>query len=257
MINPSNKLFLLSLFIMTGCSHDPNEISQIPEASGICFSNNSKTLFVANDEGTAYEISKTGEILRKQYLGDYDLEGVACDDNNNELIFVYEGEDSVIRVNAKTLEVIQIYPIKRRFQGDLILKKDTKHGLEGITLMDDNIFLSNQSHHFKPMIDPSVVVLIKKKNIRNNQNKDLMIEQLIQPPHEDISGMDYHDNVLYMVSDTEDLLIKYDINKQRDIATVKLSPYAQEGLAFDDENNVYIANDNGSVFKYDKNSLGL
>jgi uncharacterized protein YjiK len=246
------KIILITLLILTGCSNNPNEIVKIPEASGICFSKTSNTLYVASDEGTVYEISKAGKVLRKQYLGNYDLEGVACDDKNHELLFAYEGEDSVIRVNPKTLKVTSINQVRRVFQKNMILKKDKRHGLEGITQVNGTLFLSNQSHHFKPMIDPSVIV--ETKNINKNI---LPIERLLQPKHVDISGLDYHGGFLYMVSDTEDLLMKYDLKNNKEVATVKLPAYAQEGIALDNENNIYIANDNGSVLKYDHKSLGL
>ncbi len=43
-------------------------IAKIPEASGISYSKSSNTLFVVNDEGTIYELSTKGKILRKKSL---------------------------------------------------------------------------------------------------------------------------------------------------------------------------------------------
>ena len=60
-----------------------------------------------------------------------------------------------------------------------------------------------------------------------------------------------------MVSDKEDLLLKYDIKSQKVVATASLSPYDQEGVAFDDEGYIYIADDKGHVYKYKFSEIGL
>lgn len=53
-----------------------------------------------------------------------------------------------------------------------------------------------------------------------------------------------------MISDKDSLLIKYDINKNKTIKEYKLNPiYAQEGITFDKDGNLYIADDNGQVLK--------
>jgi len=60
-----------------------------------------------------------------------------------------------------------------------------------------------------------------------------------------------------MVSDKEDLLIKYDIEKKKSVQKVKLEKGAWEGIAFDYKGNVYLADDDGRVVKYKKKALGL
>ena len=247
-------LTVMFLSLSTGCTSEnaQGEIAKIPEASGICFSHKSKTLFVANDEGKVYEINKDGKILREKRLGEYDLEGVACDDGRGELLFAQEGADNILVVSQKSLKVKKTIDIKRKHRGKLILKKDKNDGLEAITIIDGAIFLSNQSHKFLPKKDPSVVIKVDKK-----QKAKVTIKELFEHGHQDIAGLTYHDKYLFMVSDSEDLLIKYDIQKKRVIATAPLPPFAQEGVAFDDEGYIYIANDEGSVFKYPRKQFGL
>ena len=60
-----------------------------------------------------------------------------------------------------------------------------------------------------------------------------------------------------MVSDKEDLLVKYDIKKHKKVQKVKLGKGAWEGIAIDDKGFVYLTDDNGRVVKYKKKSLGL
>lgn len=250
-----HRVILLGMifFIMIGCQSNANEIAKIPEASGICFSKKSKTLFVVSDKGVLYEISKDGKILQKKRIGHHDLEGVACDDKNNRLLLVDEGKDNLLIVSRQNLKLTKKLNIKRDYKGETLLKKDKHHGLEGVTIYHDKVLLVNQSNKKYPAIDPSIIVQIDADTARAK----VPIEQIYNPHKKDISGLCYHDNYLYMVSDNKDNIIKYDIKTQKVLMKVKLPIFAQEGVAFDDEGYVYFADDNGRVLKYKKEKFGL
>lgn len=241
------------LSIMIGCSGESNVIANIPEASGICFSQKSQTLFVAHDEGKVYEISKEGKILRKKRLGKYNLEGVVCDDVKGELLFAVEGKDSILVVGQKNLKVRNNIKIKRAYHDKIILKKDKKsHGIEGIAMVDDFLYISNQSHKFFPKKDPSLLIKVAK-----DAKKKVTILELFEHGHKDVAGLTYHDKYLFMVSDSENLLIKYSLEDKKVVGTAKLPLFAQEGVAFDDDGHIYFANDRGSVLKYKREKFGL
>ncbi len=239
--------------IMIGCEGKSNVIAKIPEASGICFSQKSKTLFVVSDRGTLYEMNKSGKILQKHRIGKHDLEGVTCDDKNNRLLLVDEGKDNLLIINRHNFKLTKKLNIKREYKGKMLLKKDKHHGLEGVTLYHDKVLLVNQSMLKYPDIDPSVIVQIDA----NTSRAKVPIEKIYNPHKKDIAGLCYHDNYLYMVSDNKDNLIKYDLITQKVISKVKLPIFAQEGVAFDDEGYIYFADDNGGVFKYKKEKFGL
>ncbi|MCH9813739.1 MAG: SdiA-regulated domain-containing protein [Epsilonproteobacteria bacterium] len=236
-------ILFLTLFF-TACSHSDSRLVHIPEASGICYAHNSNTLFVANDEGKVFEITAEGEILRKKRLGNYDLEGVACDSENGQLLFAVEESDNILIVNQKTLAVQKEINIKRKFKDITVLKKDKKNGLEGITIAPNAIYLSNQSNKKWPKSDPSVVIKIDSLN-----KKKVAIKKIIDHGYKDIAGLAYHEGYLYMVSDTENLLIKYDLKKNKTVSTRKLAKSAQEGITFDNKGYMYIADDEGSIIK--------
>jgi uncharacterized protein YjiK len=222
-------------------------IAKIPEASGICFYTPSKTLFVVSDEGTIYEITKKGKIKREKYLGDYDLEGVACDAEKGLLYLAVEVNDSVLVVDAKSFKIIKEVPIKRDFEGVKVLKKDKEYGLEAIELIDGTLYLSNQSYKQWPSDDPSVVF-----SIDSLENKKAKITKVFRHGYVDIAALSYHKNMLYMISDKKNLLIIYDLKKERTIKTHKLAKSAQEGLCFDDKGKMYIADDKGKIIKMDE-----
>jgi uncharacterized protein YjiK len=234
----------------TSCSHSDNALIHIPEASGICYEKSSDSLFVANDEGSVYEISTNGKILRKKRLGHYDIEGVACDGEKGKLYFAVEKSDNILVVNQKNLTVIKEIDIKRKFKNLKVLKKDRKNGLEGIAITPYGIYLSNQSFKAYPNEDPSV--LIKIDSLDKNK---VAIKDIVDHGYMDIAALSFYDGYLYMVSDSENLLIKYDIKNRKTISTKKLQDFDQEGVTFDDNGYIYFADDNGKIIKYNFKGL--
>jgi hypothetical protein len=60
-----------------------------------------------------------------------------------------------------------------------------------------------------------------------------------------------------MVSDRKDLLLKYDLQKSKKVHKVKLGKGAWEGITYDNNGFIYLADDEGRVLKYKTRSLGL
>ncbi|WP_415406036.1 SdiA-regulated domain-containing protein [Sulfurovum sp. CS9] len=237
---------LITFFFLNACFANENHvIANVPEASGICYSKYSDTLFVANDEGRVYELSPKGKILRKKRLGNYDLEGVACDEKKAQLYFAIEGSDDILVVKQKRLKVIKKININREYKGRTLLVKDKKRGLEGITMDDKYFYLSNQSERKYPRSDPSVIVKIDRSSRKKADIKDMIDHKQL-----DIAGLAMHHGYLYMVSDTENNLIKYDIKRDKVVWVKALPDFAQEGVTFDDQGYIYFADDNGRVLKY-------
>jgi len=231
-------------------------IAKIPEASGIAYVTKSNSLFVVNDEGTLYELSKKGKIKRKVYLGDFDLEGIAYDKSNDKLLLAVEGKEAILVLDRDTLKIEKKVKIKRKYKKIKLLKKSKKSGLEAIAIdKDGNIYVSNQSKKtYKKKLKENASVIVK---IDSLDNKKAKIIEVYNHGYIDIAGMTFHDGYLYMTSDKKNLLIKYDIKNNKNIKTIKLKKSAQEGICFDDEGNVYIADDKGRVLRYEKSKLGI
>ncbi len=81
---------MLSSLLFQNLFSKEKEIANIPEASGICYSKTSDTLFVVNDEGRVYEITTKGKILREKRIGKYDLEAIDIDEKNSLLLLANE-----------------------------------------------------------------------------------------------------------------------------------------------------------------------
>jgi len=246
---------LIFLFLST-LTLNAKTIAKIPEASGIKYVKKSNSLFVVNDEGTIYELSKKGKILRKRFLGKYDLEGITYDKKNDKLLLAVEGDESILILDRESLDFEQEIKIKRKYKKLKLLKKSKKAGIEAIAI-DENgdIYLSNQSRiTYKKKLKVNASVVFK---IDSLDKKKAKITEVFNHGYIDIAGLTFHDGYLYMVSDKKNLLIKYDIKTNTTIKKIKLKKSAQEGICFDDKNNIYIADDKGRILKYKKDKLGI
>lgn len=234
-------LFTPILFSLVACAQVPldnHTIVNIPEASGIDYCHNSKTLMVANDEGAFYEISLGGSVLTTHVLGKYDLEGVVCHDK--EVVFAVEKGELLV-VQRDTLESKSL-PLKgKKF------KLSKKSGIEGVAYHDGKYYMSVQAKEKK---DAKILVVKAGKNYAK-------IVDVIEHGIIDAAGLYYRDAKLYMVSDKKDKLYIYSLKKNKITKKLKLDKFAQEGITFDEENNVYFADDDGTVKKYTNKEIGL
>ncbi|MCO4845513.1 MAG: SdiA-regulated domain-containing protein [Sulfurovum sp.] len=235
--------FPFVLWVSACAAPEGKVIAKIPEASGISYCSSDDTLVVANDEGLYYKISRKGKILQKTKLGNYDLEGVVCEDT--QMIFALENKGMFI-VDRQTGEKKKV-PLDTMYNGIKLPLFDKKSGIEGMAKVGNVVYLAKQSK--------------KKKNsfvavVRLNPYPSRIVD-VIEHHVADTAGLTYHDGYLYMVSDKEDLLIKYDLQKKKSVQKVKLENGAWEGIAFDAKGFVYLADDDGRIVKYKKKRLGL
>ncbi len=170
---------------------------------------------------------------------------MACDDEKRELYFAIEKNDDILVVKQKTLKVIKKIHIKRKYKGRILLVKDKKHGLEAITMDDKYFYLSNQSKRKYTKSDPSVIIKIDRLS-----GKKAKIKGVIDHKQKDVAGLAIYNGYLYMVSDSENNLIQYDIQRDQVISIKKLPDFEQEGVTFDDQGYIYFADENGRVLKY-------
>jgi uncharacterized protein YjiK len=238
-------VLMLSSLLFQNLFSKEKEIANIPEASGICYSKTSDTLFVVNDEGRVYEITTKGKILREKRIGKYDLEAIDIDEKNSLLLLANEKNDSIIIIKKENFKIIKEIKIDKEYKGIKVLKKGS-NGIEGLALYKNKIYASNQSKKKYPKKDSSVIVILNY----SLDKKSLKIEDIINHGFTDVSGLTFYEDILYMISDKNSLLISYNIKKRRVIKKYKLpKKFAQEGVAFDKKGNLYIADDNGKILK--------
>jgi len=227
--------------LFSGCTKNENSskhiIATIGEASGISYCASSNTLIVANDEGKLYEITTNGDIIKEVNLGKYDLEGVVCE--NDKFIFINENGD-LLSVNRDTLDTT-ILPLKG------FDKLSKKSGIEGIAKVGVNYILTVQSKEKDKAIFLEVTL----------QNNEAVVTNTIHHGIIDSAGLEYWNGNLYIVSDTKDKLYVYDLKNKIITKKIDLPPFAIEGVAMDNSGNIYFADDNGAILKYQTKELGI
>jgi len=234
---------ILSLVALLSFVEASQSIAKIPEASGIAYCADSKKLIVANDEGTYYEMSKKGKILKKVKLGNFDLEAVVCEED----VYIFAVENKgLLFVERKTGKQAKI-SVNTRYKGKKIKLFDKKAGVEGIVKVDNLIYLAKQSKKKKD----SFIAVVKLYPLPSH------IVDIIPHHIPDTAGLTYHNGSLYMVSDKKDLLIKYNIQKKKIEKTMSLQEGAWEGIAFDPKGNIYLADDDGRIVKCKAKELKL
>ena len=259
-------IFVLFVF-MIGCGSESKKesiaietIAMIKEASGICYVSKTDTLFVVGDNGFIYEIDKNGNFLNTKdlKLKDSDFEGITYDSKTDWLYIAVEGVDNILVV-TRELEYVKEINIDRKDNENREILENSGEGLEAIVVINDEIYLSNQSFEILPKADPSVII---KVNFENNNTASII--NVIDHGYLNISGMTFYDDLLYLLSDSNNSLIKYDINTNEtlqkwhikgDILDDTLKNVALEGVTFDNGEYIYFAVDDKQAGKIVKMSI--
>lgn len=233
------RIYLLPLLIL-GMLNASETIAKIPEASGIAYCAEDKKFIVVNDEGTYYEMSKKGKILKKVKLGKFDLEGVVCEED----VYIFAVENKgLLFVDRKTGEQHKV-SVNQKYKGKDLAFFAKKAGVEGIAKVGDLFYLAKQAKKNKD----SFIAVVKLYPTAH-------VVDVLEHHIKDTAGLTYHNGSLYMVSDKKDLLIKYNIEKKKIEKKIELDKGAWEGIAFDNKDNIYLADDEGRVVKYKKKEL--
>lgn len=205
----------------------------INEPSGLSLGKNQQSLWVVSDapDNEIFEISLTGDILRKLNFKGDDLEGIAFDSSKNVLWVVEEKLREIIEITTDGTELSR-YSIN--------IDNTDNNGLEGIsTDPDGNIWVVNEKN-------PGALLSLKDDySIRILYFLDIA---------KDYSGISFddQDNRIWIVSDESRLLLQYDANTNA-IKQYNLSYEKAEGIAVNTRNKlVYIVNEtNNRLFIYE------
>ncbi len=241
-------------------------IASIDEASGICYSAEKDALFVVSDKGVIYKLDTSGEILdqethRTAKDKKYDFEGIACDDDNGRLVVAREGKDNVVTIEQDDLSD-RLKDGDEKDMGDIVRPDDDtlfkdeegKTGIEGIAIFDGTVYISNQSLVAYPGQDSSFVFTVDDYTAAAPE-----VDQIVNHGKLDIVGLSFHNGFLYMVSGTDHSLIQYDIDAGEVVSEKALpSGIDVEGVTFDNDGNIYFADDkNGKVYQYKASDFGV
>jgi len=227
----------------------------IVEPSGICFHPLRKTLFVVSDEGELFEIETDGTPVSSVVIppGGLDLEGVTVHPRTGLLYLVVEGDDVVLEFDPDKKEITRMFPVNREYEGDpnFLQKKVEKfdNGLESIAFVPDEDHPEGGTFYMGNQWDPSCImeVLIPIESSQM-ETAEARILRILSLEIKDPAAM-YYDpktELLYIVNDADNILVELTLDGKI------VNEYAflgndQEGIAWDEEGYLYIAQDSGGI----------
>jgi uncharacterized protein YjiK len=102
------------------------------------------------------------------------------------------------------------------------------------------------------------ILYISTQNKSNNllefvfskDGKELKLKKIHDVKSSDLSGMTYYKKQLYILSDKNNSIYIYNVKKEKIEETIKLEKGKWEGIIFDKKGQLYLADDEGSVVKY-------
>jgi len=232
------------------------------EPSGIVFHPVRKTLFVVGDEGDLCEMKTDGTMLRKEHYPSssvrMDFEGITVNPATGLLYVAIEGAESILEIDPADLAVKRKFDLERTLDGKLVMAPGGQ-GMEGITFMPNpklphggTFLVANQAFGLNNPNDISAVfeVEVPLADETGNPPACKLLRQFSLDVT-DLSDLHYDAarGLLYVISDSNNLLFETEPDG-RVIAKYTDLPCAdQEGIAFDDAGNMYIAQDSGGVVK--------
>ena len=238
--------------------------TKFAEPSGITLHPDRGTLFVVSDEGYIEEIQQDGTLIKQQRLRKADFEGVTCDPSTGLLYVAIEGEERIIEVNPDDFSVTREFAIDRTFQGKTVLRKGGQ-GIECIAFVPDALhpeggtfYVGNQSFDLADSEDLSAIFEVEI-SLRSHAagNSTARIVRFFSPGVIDLSGIHYDtpSDRLYVISDATNAFLE--ITRTGKVLRAYAFPGAnQEGIAVDEDGNVYVAQDSGGIVKMKWDAYG-
>ena len=223
-------LFIL-IFVLYSCNINAKSID-FSESSWICYMQDKDVFYVVSDE---WEIQKIDSNLEKigyfQFDEKYDFEAIVCDEKNNILYTIDEKKWQIYKINSKDdkFNILEKYNINW-------YKLDEKW-IEWFTKISENKYvISTQTKK------DNLLIIEFKNNI-------FKVIQKIDFPYIDLSWLEYKNNNLYIISDKNDKVFIYDLEKEKILREINLDKWAWEWISFDKKWYMFLADDDGRIVK--------
>jgi uncharacterized protein YjiK len=228
-------LTVISTFVFFHCNEksQPSKVQltyigayaiSVPEPSGLDLTHEEDGFWTVSDEtSTIYKLDADGNVVKTLKIDGIDFEGITVIDDTT-LAIVLEREREVVTLNTSGNEINRV---KLPFEGE------PNSGLEGITYNpnDGRFYILNEKN-------PSLLIELNDKfEVLNVDTLNLS---------KDVSGiyLDVENNVLWMLSDENQIIIKTDLRGNL-IEKVNMSIVQPEGITIDKKGRrLYIVSDN-------------
>lgn len=243
---------------------------ECPEPSGIAYFKPTGEMFIVDDgardrKPALYKyrvdssLTRKGEsdttltLSGKLELG-RDLEGVTVDEANNLVYVVEEKDESVYEVDPAAMKLLRTFSVAQKRNGENVYRKGG-NGFEGIAWrpmdgapLGGKFYLANQD-------DPTCVMRVTlpaKGGQSGGAPAVVKIESVFQGEQINLGDIMWNEaeGTLWLSHAWSNLLEVVDIDNRKTIRWESLPGSAQEGITFDGEGRLWIAQDTGGVAIY-------
>lgn len=233
------------------------ELGDFPSPSGVTYHPPRKTLFLVNDDGYLGEFRTDGTLVQSRHLLFQDFEAITCDPGTGLLYIAIEGRDDVLEVDPEGLAMRREYDLPRVFAGRKLYELGGE-GIEGLAFVPNpahpeggTFFAANRSAHPKDLEDPPLVFEVElplsSTSTGKLEGKMLRYKRLDLI---ELSGLHYDAKKgrLYALADKTNRIAELSLDGEI-LALYSFEAQDPEGIAFDAEGFLYIAQDSGGVLK--------
>lgn len=227
------------------------EAPGVREPSGIAFAPARGTLFVVGDEGSLVEITSAGKLVGPIATSG-NLEDVAVHTPSGRLVLLSEKKSELLVYDPKTGQRTGKFKMD-----DLALlgeeRADKNQGFEGIAFRPEAGHPGGGVFYLVHQRAPALMVAVAFDPLAANGTigADALIRRTTVPNREDLTAVTYDAalNRVFVIADSKDRLVMLSPSGDEQ-AEIVLPGAQQEGLTFDAEGNLWIADDRAGLLVF-------
>jgi uncharacterized protein YjiK len=223
------------------------------EPSGIAYHPDLDHFFLVGDEGSLVELDAHGAVLRKlSFRGN--LEDVAFHPPTGHLVLLSEKRGELVLYDPNAGQEVKRW---RLDSGSLLgrIPEERNLGFEGLSFREDSTLPGGGLFYLVHQRSPAMVVTIAfdvgaaKKSL----DADSVVSRWSLKPFKDLTAATYVASLdrLLVISDTRDrlLVVRPDGTLESEIV---LPGSQQEGICFDGEGNLWVADERAGLLRFDR-----
>ena len=223
-------------------------VTSVKEPSGVVFSPKRGTLFVVGDEGSLVEISPSGDLLARLPMGG-NLEDVALHTPSGRLVLLSEKKGELIVFDPTTGTRTARFKID---EDEVLGAKavDKNQGFEGLAFRPDPARLGGGVFYLVHQRSPALVVALAFDPLApsGRLGAESVLSRSTVSNREDLTAVTYDASLdrLFVIADSKDRVAMLGVALEEE-AEIVLPGAQQEGLTFDAEGNLWIADDRAGL----------
>ncbi|MEO8501757.1 MAG: SdiA-regulated domain-containing protein [Vicinamibacteria bacterium] len=227
------------------------EATGVREPSGIAFDPIRKSFFLVGDEGSLVELSTAGKPIG-QIPASGNLEDLAFHTPSGRLVLLSEKKSELLVVDPATGKRTG----KFKLDDEALLGEvpaDKNQGFEGIAFRPEAGRPGGGVFYLVHQRAPAVMVTMAfdPTAATGSVGADALIRRTPVPNREDLTAVTYDAALdrLFVIADSKDRLVMLSVSGEEE-AEIVLPGAQQEGMTFDPEGNLWIADDRAGLLVF-------